>query len=24
MVEFETGKFLAQTRNGGIYAIAIQ
>jgi hypothetical protein len=24
MVEFETGKFLAQTRNGGLYAIAIQ
>jgi outer membrane protein assembly factor BamB len=24
LVEFETGKFLAQTRNGGIYAIAIQ
>jgi len=24
LVEFETGKFLAQTRNGGLYAIAIQ
>jgi len=24
MVEFETGKFLAQTRNGGLYAISIQ
>jgi len=24
MIEFETGKFLAQTRNGGLYAIAIQ
>jgi outer membrane protein assembly factor BamB len=24
LVEFETGKFLAQTRNGGFYAIAIQ
>jgi len=23
LVEFETGKFLAQTRNGGLYAIAI-
>ena len=24
LVEFDTGKFLAQTRNGGLYAIAIQ
>ena len=24
LLEFETGKFLAQTRNGGLYAIAIQ
>jgi hypothetical protein len=24
LVEFETGKFLAQTRNGGLYAITIQ
>jgi outer membrane protein assembly factor BamB len=24
LVEFETGKFLAQTRNGGLYAISIQ
>ncbi len=24
MVEFETGKFLVQTRNGGLYAISIQ
>jgi outer membrane protein assembly factor BamB len=24
LIEFETGKFLAQTRNGGLYAIAIQ
>jgi outer membrane protein assembly factor BamB len=24
LVEFETGKFLAQIRNGGLYAIAIQ
>jgi outer membrane protein assembly factor BamB len=24
LVEFETGKFLVQTRNGGLYAIAIQ
>ncbi len=24
LIEFDTGKFLAQTRNGGLYAIAIQ
>jgi outer membrane protein assembly factor BamB len=24
LVEFDAGKFLAQTRNGGLYAIAIQ
>ena len=24
LVEFETGKFLAQTRNGALYAISIQ
>ena len=24
LLEFETGKFLAQTRNGGLYAISIQ